>query len=476
VAGLVIALGLLIVVANRDGEPQAPAEASAPVGTGTSGGGPACPSGQNVFVSPDGVATATGTREEPLDLKTALSRKGPAKPCDTIWLLGGTYKGAFTSDIQGTEGSPIVVRQYPGERATLDSSPSHDPALSVNGNYVWFWGFEITNSNTQRTSNEPATWPGDLPRGTGVAVSGAHTKLINLAIHDLARGIEVGTSAVAPEMYGQLIYSNGWEGPQTSGGNGIETRNRGPRQVIADNIIFNQYSHGILALGSETMNVDNLTIEGNTVFNNGLPGRSGFARDILVGGSRPAANPILRDNSTYGGAQTYVGYGLGCENATITGNYLVGSSPLLLEKCTGTVTDNTLFGQYGFGELPKLYSQNTYLSARPTGVVIRQRRNAYEPGRSAITVYNWDKKPSVSIDLSKSGLAAGEVYEIRDAQNFFGSPVLSGTLGSENTVELRLSDLKAASPIGRPGSLAHTAPEFAVFIVQKGRAQRMTRR
>lgn len=473
-AGLVIALGLLIVVAYRRGDRQAPGDGSAPIAT--SGVSPACPAGHKLFVSPDGAATAPGTREEPLDLKTALSLKGPAKPCDTVWLLGGTYAGTFTSDIHGTQGAPIVVRQYPGERAILDSAPSHDPALTVNGSHVWFWGFEVTNSNTQRTSAEPATWPGDLPRGTGVAVSGAHAKLINLAIHDLARGIEVGANATALELYGDLIYANGWEGPQTSSGNGIETRNRGPRQVIAESIIFNQYSHGILALGSDTMNVDNLTLEGNTVFNNGLPGRSGFARDILVGGSRPAANPVLRDNSTYGGAQTYVGYGHGCENASVTGNYFVGSSALLLEKCTATVTENILFGKYGFGTLPQLYPQNTYLSTRPFGVVIRQRPNSYEPGRAVITVYNWDRKPSVSVDLTKSGLATGDVYEIRDAENFFGTPVVSGTVGSDKIVELRMSDLRGVSPIGRAGSLAHTAPEFGVFVVQRPPARRMTRR
>jgi hypothetical protein len=427
-------------------------------------------------VSPDGEATAAGTREQPLDLKTALSAKGPAKPCDTVWLLAGTYRGTFTSDIHGSEGSPIVVRQYPGERATIDSAPSHDPALTLNGNHVWFWGFEVTNSSLQRTSAQPAGWPVDLPRGTGVAVSGTYIKLINLAIHDLARGVEVSANATAPELYGNLIYSNGWDGPQTSGGNAIETSNRGARQVIADNIIFNQYSHGILALGSDAMNVDNLTIDGNTVFNNGLPGRSGFARDILVGGTRPAANPIVRDNSTYGGAQTYIGYGNGCENATITGNYFVGSPPLVLlkEKCTGTVTQNTLFGQYGFENLPQLYPQNTYQSSRPSGVVIRQRRNAYEPGRAVITIYNWDKKPSVTVDLAQSGLASGDVYEIRDAQDFFGSPIVSGTLGSNTSVELRMSDLRVVPPLGRPGSLAHTAPEFGVFVVQRRAAQRTT--
>jgi hypothetical protein len=53
------------------------------------------------FVSPDGNSESDGSKEKPLDLKTALSEKSPAQPGDTIWLLGGVYKGGFTSALKG---------------------------------------------------------------------------------------------------------------------------------------------------------------------------------------------------------------------------------------------------------------------------------------------------------------------------------------------------------------------------------------
>jgi hypothetical protein len=423
-----------------------------------------CAGARSFYVAPNGTAEAEGTLDQPLDLPTALSAAGPAKACDTIWLRGGVYAGTFTTGISGKPDAPVTVRQYAGERAVIDSAPSAEPAISVNTDHVWLWGFEITNSDPRRTSAEPVAWPGDLRRGTGVVVRGAGVKLIGLVIHDLARGIQVPHEAVGPELYGNIISNNGWDGPETSNGNGIETQNQAARQIIADNIIFNQYGHGILALSSDTWAVNNLTIEGNIAFNNGLPGRGGFTRDVLVGGSVPAANLIVSGNATYGGAQTFVGYGNGCESATITDNYLVGSTPLILEKCKARVENNTLFGEYRFGTLPQTYPTNKYQEERPKGLVVRYRPNRYEPGRGHIVIYNWEKRTPVPIDLTKVGLAVGDPFEVLDAQNY-GTPLLSETVPPGGIVQFPATDLTAAAPIGH-AAIAHTGPEFVVLVVR----------
>jgi hypothetical protein len=424
----------------------------------------ACTSARAWYVAPDGAPSAPGTIDEPFDLKTAISAKSLAKPCDTIWLRGGTYSGTFVTEISGAPDAPIVLRRHADERAVIDSASSTKPAFALNSSYVWLWGVEILNSAPGRTSAEEGGWPTDLPRGTGVVARGTGIKLINAIIHDLTRGIEVEPETSGAEFYGNLIYNNGWDGPKTSNGNGIETRNKGPRQLIIDNIIFNQYSHGILALASDTWGVDNISIEGNILFNNGLPGRSGFSRDVLIGGGK-AANPIIRDNMTYGGAQMYIGYGNGCDNAVVKNNYLVGSTPLLLEKCTATVEGNTLFGMYGFGTLPQTYSSNTYHSQRPTGSVVRYRKNRYEAGRAHVAVYNWDRRSSLSIDLSNV-LSPGDEFTIRDAENY-NTPILQATLPAGGQVEVPVSKLKAVPPVGHGGGIAHTAPEFVVFVVEK---------
>jgi hypothetical protein len=421
-----------------------------------------CSGGSSFYVAPDGPREAGGAEAQPMSLHTALSSKSPAKACDTIWLQAGVYSGTFATEIGGREGAPIVVRARPGERVIIDSAPSSDPAIAVNTNDIWLWGLEIANSDPKRTSAQSEAWPTDLRRGSGVVVRGSRVKLINLVIHDNARGIDVEPEAAAAELYGNLIFHNGWDGPAASHGNGIETQNQsGVPQVIADNVIFNQFSHGILALGSDSSRVDNLKIVGNVVFNNGLPARGSFTRDLLVGGTPPAGLEV-RDNATFGGAQTFIGYGNGCADASITGNYFVGSTPLLLEKCPAVLERNTLFGQYGFGALPKEYPSNTYEAARPHGVMLRTRRNRFEPGRSHVAIYNWDKHEQVGVNLVETGLAPRDQFEIVDVQTYGQKPLVTGIVPADGMVQIPMSGKKTLWP-----NVPHTAPDFTVLLIRR---------
>ena len=125
----------------------------------------------DIFVAPTGVATNDGSVDHPIDLATALSVNSPATPGDTIWLLAGTYVGTYKSYLQGTPAAPITVRQYPGGRATLDGAGSPNSVLEVLGQWVVFWGFELTNSDPNRRSAQAGSWPTDLTRGAGVVAS-----------------------------------------------------------------------------------------------------------------------------------------------------------------------------------------------------------------------------------------------------------------------------------------------------------------
>ena len=107
------------------------------------------------YVAPNGSPSGDGSMANPKDLQTMLGYSSPVHPGDTIWLRGGTYAGTFTSHINGTASSPIVVRQYPGERATIDGGSIGGTAmLTVGGSYTWFWGFEIMSSNAHRVSTQ----------------------------------------------------------------------------------------------------------------------------------------------------------------------------------------------------------------------------------------------------------------------------------------------------------------------------------
>jgi hypothetical protein len=421
-----------------------------------------CSSGNTLYAAADGSPQGDGSHDRPLDLATALSSASPAKPCDTVWLRGGTYHGAFTSALSGREGAPITVRQMPGERATIDSAPSNDSALSVNGGYVWFWGLEITNSDPQRVSTDTASWPADLKRATGVIARGSHLKFIDMVVHDMTRGFEIGADAIDVEVYGSLIFYNGWENPQHLGnGSAIDTYNKLGARRLADNIIFDQFSQGISAYSSAT--VVNLKLEGNILFNDGSLSKT-FGRDVLIGGGGGAQAPTLVGNMTYGGAQTDVGYGSGCTNARIEENYLASTQPLIMTKCDGVVKGNTFVGTVG--AFATTYPDNTYHPKPPAGVVVRIRRNEYEPGRANIGVYNWDKKADLDLTLSDTGLAAGDEYEIRDAQNFFGAPLAKGTWAQGDKVAIKVGNLTAVKPIGQ-GLVTppHTAPEFLALVV-----------
>src|SRR5947208_5919818 len=142
------------------------------------------------FVSTSGSPTGDGSLANPWDLATALAGPASVLPGDTIWLRGGTYHGTFTSKLSGTSIAPIIVRRFRNERVTLDggSAGFNNPVLYVQGQYTWFWGFEIMTSDTSRVSQQSGSSPTDLSLGGGITTDQATNhpglKFINLIVHD----------------------------------------------------------------------------------------------------------------------------------------------------------------------------------------------------------------------------------------------------------------------------------------------------
>ncbi len=94
--------------------------------------------GREFYVSPNGRPAGDGTASRPWDLATALSGSKGIRPGDTIWLRGGTYAGTYRSRLTGTAQDPVLVRQYPGERAVIDGGNSNgNGILVVSGSYTW---------------------------------------------------------------------------------------------------------------------------------------------------------------------------------------------------------------------------------------------------------------------------------------------------------------------------------------------------
>jgi hypothetical protein len=463
------------------------------------------------YVAPTGSPTGDGSVTRPWNLATALAHPAAVQPGDTIWLRGGVYKtGALTTRLTGTPVAPIIVRQYPGERATIDGYFTY-----YSGGYAWFWGFEITNTNLADPGNS----------GFEIKVPGV--KLINLIIHDASwNGIGTWVEAPDNEVYGCLLYNNGRIG--TAPGrhaHGIYIQNSTGYKRIHDNILFNGWAHNIHAYG-ETAPLNNLDFEGNVSFNAGsYTGYGG--REYLVGGSVPVQNLRFvsnygynnRDNWSMAEAQFGFSDDVVNTNPVITDNYIYGfvrftywqrvvfQRNTLLTLAGNPTQDAVFMGVPTLADLANFnWNHNTYRwnwvggtgqpfqlevqtpssktyydfsgwktatgldaassssQAAPTGQHIVLRPNRYEAKRAHIVVFNWSGAATANADLS-SVLAPGDYFEIREVQNFYGPPAVTGTYAG-GSVALPMAEVTAPLPLGATDFAAFgTGTQFHVFVV-----------
>jgi hypothetical protein len=430
---------------------------------------PSCPDpriGEGVYTAPDGTPEGDGSEAAPWDLATALSQ--PLMPGTTLWLRGGTYTGTFHSSLTGDENSLIVVRGYPGEHAVIDGgSDPHANTLTIEGAWALYRDFEVTNSDPLRIITDTGSNPPDA-RGAGITVNGPNTKLVNLVVHDCGVGIGTWSPASDAEVYGTIVYYNGWDAPDRGHGHAIYAQNQNGAKKLTDNILFRQFSYGIHAY-TEGGNIDNIDARGNISFDNGVLASTGPTTDILIGGQQIAQKPILESNYTYyplgEGTGSNIGYSAGCTDLVAEDNYLVGATALTAVACTvQALSGNTFVGDTN-GVTAAMYPDNTFSPGRPTGMRVFVRPNAYEPGRAHVVVYDWDGAGTASVDLD-GVLAVGDDYEILDVQDLSGAPVLAGTYDG-TPVDVPLDGTSVAPTVGDvTNAPQHTAPEFNAFLLR----------
>lgn len=431
-----------------------------------------CNNPLNRFVTTTGNAQGDGTCAKPWDLKTALAHPATLKPGDFVWVRQGTYTGCFISEIDGTTDKPIIIRQAPNENVKLNGAlpcTPFDYVLRINGSNSWFWGFEIMNANPVRIGGDGSVGPSGITLGVGDF--GVNTKVINTIIHDTAQGLSVWSPAKNTEYYGNVIFHNGWDGSDRAHGHSIYAQNLDTTKRFLDNVMFSGFNHGFHGYGSQALN--NFWLEGNIAFNSGSSGADKAARDYLVGGGSIAQSPTLISNYSYmsNGGQNNIGYQAGCTDAIIKDNYwaILNGPVLYLIKCTTglTMTGNTFAGATSQFD-PAAYPNNTYIPylTRPTGLKIFIRPNKYEPGRSNIAIYNWDNTPTVSVNLSTTGLKNGQKYEIRDVQNFTGPAFMAGTYNAASpNVSITMNQTAVTQSINGKGQITHTNSEYGAFVV-----------
>ena len=446
------------------------------------------------FASPGGSPRGDGSRARPWDLATALAGgHASVEPGDTIWLLGGTYRGSFEATLQGTSAAPVVVRQSPGNRATIDGT------LRVNGAHAVYWGFEIMQSDPGANGTD------------ALDTYGPDCRFVNLIVHDAGKqGISFWESAGTSELYGSLFYNNGTHERLD---HGIYAAGEGGEKWITDNIVFDNLAYGIhVYAGSRHPYLSDVHVRGNVAFNTGtISPRGSQDANLLIGGDvltqhmtadsnllyfpstegrnlrlgMPRGDNrdiLVRGNYIAGGAVTLVMEGW--TNAAVTDNHFIGAADIVDLRTAGSLAHHSwrdnlyqrdpaarawrfqqiAYDLAGWQAKTGLGGTGTATPGPPRGAAVFVRPNKYEPGRAMIVVYNWGREPAVSVDVS-AVVRAGARYEIHNVQDIFGEPIMRGVYDG-GPVAIPMSGVEPPRPIGRrTPTPPRTAPDFDAFIL-----------
>jgi hypothetical protein len=364
----------------------------------------------------------------PWDLATALAgARGKIQPGDTVWLHGGRYRGAFMTSLRGEPDRPIVFREAPGERATIDGT------LSAGGSYLWFWGFEIMQS---------------VPKTYGLEARTNNGKFINLVIHDAgSMGVSFWTPGENAELYGCIVYRNG---THENLDHGVYVHNERGTKLLAENIFFENLAYGIHAYAtSRNPPQRNIHVIGNIAFNNGTISHRYRAKgNIIVGGDVPMSGIEVIDNLLFfggpAGENLRLGYGAVVNGDVVARGNVMWGGEVALKIGKGTWTtmrvENNTFGgatelvhAIGLAVEPPLERANVYYESPRMlpGPAVFVRPNQYESGRAHIAIYNLRSASTVKVSLT-SVLAVGQRFELHDVQHLFGQPVLAGTFTGDS--------------------------------------------
>ena len=451
----------------------------------------------------------------PWDLQTALTQPGAVHPGDTIWLRAGRYvypataaggNTGFVSTLTGTASAPITVRNYPGEHVSIDGHGMY-AVLIVNGSYTWYWGLEILDSAPVRETQ--------LTFDFGVGVYGPGNKFINMVVHDTAQGFSAFEASPNTEIYGCLVYYNGFLNPQAAGrvnfGHGMYLQNLTGLKTIDDNIIFDNAAYGMQLYGTVNASLIGFRIDGNASFNNSSwPGLT-YTYNYIIENGKDRRDIQLNSNFSYfplnaaAGqnlfGQDTTGEDISIENSVLAGGY----NPAEMNDQSGpvTFTGNRIYATQGLSLVTldqgtasflsqyawdhnSYYGNNAFLFPSGSGTFnqwrsatgfdanstfntnppasnwIYVRPNRYEAKRANIVVFNWTGADHASVDLS-GVLSAGDQFVIQDAQNFFGPPIAQGVY-SGTPVDVPIN-ATAKSPLRGYTTPAHTDSGFQVFVL-----------
>lgn len=410
---------------------------------------------------------------------------------------------------------------YRAASGSLDGASAHASGaqvyqagnqLYVSGSDTVYRDFEITNTVADR--NETA-YPG-FSRGGGVFNIGSGNSFVNLVIHDNGMGIFTGSTSANSLIYGNVIYNNGMTHANGDPfGISAYLENSEGYSRLYDTFLLNCFSINFQGYGVTGPYVGG-DVQGSVFAGAGSP--AGVRRLNMIYGPSSQVSPTANVSESHfyhppgGGYSVDFGYGAGITNGSFVNNYLVGSGTSFEAKAvtnltfTGnkfyspnagdvyTITRNSgynwnsntyyntaantpRFGKSGPGSgvfsLPVWKpifgydSASTNVSgAMPDQAIVRA--NAHQPGRANLIIYSPSGASSINVNLASAGLTNGQAYRIKNAFDWNGSNVTSGTFSTANpvvSVPLNAAAKSVAAPIGGGATPATTCPSLCLMVV-----------
>lgn len=364
--------------------------------------------GATGYVGPQGKAENPGTADAPWDLASTLAGEQEIGPGGTIHLLEGTYRRRpnelFEIRLRGTAGQPIHVQPVAGQRVRIDGG------LSVRSpsSHVWIRDLEIFVSELLPPRPVSAgSHPADLkrPQGGLHMDGGSDCKYINLVIHHCSQGISCWKDELNPEIYGCVIYANGWRGVDRGHGHCIYTQNDQGVKTISNCIMTCPYegSYTVHAYGSERAYVNNYLLTENICYARG---------PFLVGGGRPSRGIRIHRNVLYG-IDMRIGYNAPYNEDCEVRDNVVVNGKLETSRYRTVAWDGNLI----------LPTSNSIRATRDKSILLPNR---YDLNRAHLAVFNWGETDAVDVEVN-GFLGEGDAAELFNPENLLGNAVAKVT-------------------------------------------------
>lgn len=384
--------------------------------------------------------------------------------------------------------------------------------LYVSGSNTTYRDFELTNTGTDRTPQYYV----EAKRGNGVFNVGGSNSFVNLVIHDVANGFFTSSNSSNTLAYGVISYNNGL-GVYNGGFmcHGFYLENSAGYSRLYESMSLNAFSNGATFFGQTGPYVGG-DVRGSIFAGAGSP--VNFANRLMNYGPNLQQSPSANVTESHffhkvgsnGYAVTF-GYGAGIATGSFTNNYIGGGATGFEAGNLGTlVFTNNKVHSVGRNvvsmQSPYTWNSNEYYNTSPTdpfgfkfgnGTTVTTqnwsgwrtstgfdanstasagnlpdtvivRPNAYQSGRANIIIYAASAPSSVSVNLSTAGLVNGQAFTIRNAYNWNGASVVTGTYNSSSpmiSVPMNAAALAVAAPTGWSNTPSTTCPRFCPMVL-----------